>query len=241
MTRVVLPAASRLVVLTGAGISAESGIATFRDAGGLWERHRVEDVATPEAWERDPALVWRFYSARRRQAREAEPNPAHRALAELEARLGDRFLLVTQNVDDLHERAGSSRVIHMHGELRKTRCESCEREPFVDDALHEAEVPRCERCDARLRPHIVWFGEMPFEMHRIERAVQAADVFVTVGSSGAVYPAAGLVREMTYRRRMGERVHTLYVGLERPENAHEFDEIVLGKAGELLPSLFEVA
>src|SRR5437588_1399987 len=158
---------TRVFVLTGAGISAESGVATFRDAGGLWEQHRVEDVATPEGFARDPALVWRFYSERRRRAAEVHPNPAHLALARLEQWLGDGLFLCTQNVDPLHERAGSRRVVHMHGELLKTRCHSCERLPFHDDGAYLDEVPRCDRCGGSLRPHVVWFGEIPFGMGRI--------------------------------------------------------------------------
>jgi len=226
---------TEVFVLTGAGISAESGIATFRDANGLWENHRVEAVASPEGFAADPAVVWRFYAQRRAQALTVAPNPAHRALAELEARLGDRLFLCTQNVDGLHEAAGSTRVTHMHGELMKTRCSVCDRPPF-DDTRHDfAELPRCA-CGALQRPHIVWFGEVPFELHTIKRRVQRAAVFVCVGSSGVVYPAAGLVGEMTYRRQMGEPVRSVYVGLERPANADEFDEVVLGKAGEVLPA-----
>ena len=225
-------------VLTGAGISAESGIATFRDANGLWENHRVEDVASPEGFADDPAVVWRFYGQRRAQALTVAPNPAHRALAALEERLGDHFFLCTQNVDELHEAAGSRRVLHMHGELMKTRCAdpACARPPFADTRHDFAELPRCE-CGALQRPHIVWFGEVPFDMHTIRRRVQKADVFLCIGSSGVVYPAAGLVGEMQYRRSMGQRVRTIYVGLEAPANADQFDEVHAGKAGELLPGL----
>jgi NAD-dependent deacetylase len=232
---------SKLFILTGAGISAESGIRTFRDANGLWETHRVEDVASPEGWRADPALVWRFYSERRRQASTVAPNPAHLALAAVERHLGDNFFLCTQNVDALHERAGSTRLVHMHGELSKSRCEDdgCTTAPFVDEKLYFDAVPRCA-CGARLRPHIVWFGEVPFELHTIKRRVQDCDVFVTIGSSGVVYPAAGLVREITYRKQSGEAVRAVYVGLETPDNAREFDDVVLGKAGELLPALFEL-
>ncbi|MCK6572643.1 NAD-dependent deacylase [Myxococcota bacterium] len=231
-----------IFVLTGAGISAESGIRTFRDANGLWEEHRVEDVATPEGFAADPALVWRFYGQRRAQALTVQPNPAHRALAALEARLGpERFFLCTQNVDHLHEAGGSTEVLHMHGELFRTRCSDprCPKLPFHDERHDFPTLPRCE-CGALQRPHIVWFGEIPFEMHRIKRRLQASHVFVTIGSSGAVYPAAGFVREMLYRRENGERVRTVYVGLERPENADAFDEVRLGPAGVLLPGLFAV-
>lgn len=224
-------------MLTGAGVSAESGIRTFRDGGGLWESYRIEDVASPEGFERDPELVWRFYSERRSEARRLGPNPGHVALAALEKRLEDAFYLCTQNVDGLHERAGSERVVHMHGELDKTRCSdpSCESDPFFDPVETFTSLRRCA-CGALLRPHIVWFGEMPFELHAIKRAVQACDVFVCIGSSGVVYPAAGLVREMHFRRSMGEEVRTVYVGLEPPENADAFDEVLLGRSGEVLPT-----
>src|SRR5580698_2597805 len=156
----------RVFCLTGAGISAESGLATFRGGGGLWDGHRVEEVATPEAWVADKALVWKFYSMRRRDALAAEPNAGHRALARLEERLGERFYLCTQNVDDLHERAGSGRtkgaLHHMHGELFQSRCIECE-EPFEDRKLYEAELPKCSDCGAAVRPHIVWFGEVPLD------------------------------------------------------------------------------
>ncbi len=160
----------RLFVLTGAGISAESGIQTFRDSNGLWEQFRVEDVASPEGWRRDAATVWRFYSDRRAQAKTCAPNPAHQALATLERALGERLFLCTQNVDPLHERAGSKRAVHMHGELFKSRCEddACETTPFVDAGEYRGEgaIPRC-RCGARIRPHIVWFGEVPFDLATI--------------------------------------------------------------------------
>ena len=220
----------RVFVLTGAGISAESGVRTFRDANGLWYEHRIEDVATPEGFARDPMLVWRFYSERRKRLSEVKPNPAHEALARL-----PQIFLCTQNVDDLHERAGSRDVLHMHGELLKTRCDSCDRPPFHDSKGYLEEVPPCE-CGGQLRPHVVWFGEVPFEMDRIFAALQECDLFLTVGSSGAVYPAAGFVSHL---RHVG-KARCVYVGLERPENAHSFDECRLGKAGELLPKLFDV-
>jgi len=158
----------RLFVLTGAGISAESGLATFRGSGGLWNGHRVEEVATPEAWEANPELVWRFYSMRRRDAADAQPNAAHRALADIEEQMGDRFYLCTQNVDDLHERAGSHHLHHMHGELFQSRCVSCER-PFTDRKFYEsgAALPACEVCGDPVRPHIVWFCEIPLDMEGI--------------------------------------------------------------------------
>ena len=223
-------AGARLFVLTGAGISAESGIRTFRDAGGLWEQYRFEEVASPEGWRAHPEVVWRFYGQRRAQADGCRPNAAHAALAALERTLGDRLYVCTQNVDDLHEKAGSMRLHHMHGELFKTRCESCDRPPFDDRAAHDA-IPRCA-CGARLRPHIVWFGEVPFGMDDIARALHACDVFVTIGSSGAVYPAAGFVAAVRGRAK------TVYVGPEAPDNASSFDECRLGKAGDAVPALF---
>jgi NAD-dependent deacetylase len=239
MTSLNLLPTTKLFILTGAGISAESGIATFRDAQGLWENHRVEDVASPEGFEKSPATVWRFYAQRRAQALTVKPNPAHAALAGAERICGDNFFLATQNVDNLHEAAGSQRMVHMHGELFKTRCsdEQCTTAPFFDQRHEFVDLPRCS-CGELQRPHIVWFGEVPFELHTIKRKVQQCDVFVTVGSSGVVYPAAGLVRELSFRKQNGEHCESVYVGLERPDNADEFDRIVLGKAGEVLPLLF---
>jgi NAD-dependent deacetylase len=236
----------RVFVLTGAGVSAESGLKTFRDQGGLWEGYRFEDVATPEAWEEDAVRVWRFYSMRRRDTRSAEPNPAHRALAALEAQLGDRFFLCTQNVDNLHERAGSRRLVHMHGELFVSRCEFhpvapgisaqvCASAPFADEALYESDdaIAHCA-CGGRIRPHIVWFGEIPFEMDRIETEIDRATVMLVVGTSGAVYPAANFVRWA------GPGVRKYYIGPEAPANAQAFTQLVLGNAGEVLPGLIEV-
>ncbi|MGB6690425.1 MAG: NAD-dependent deacylase [Terracidiphilus sp.] len=226
----------RVFVLTGAGISAESGLPTFRASDGLWAGHRVEDVCTPEALERNPALVWEFYSARRASAQTAQPNPAHFALAELEQKLGDRFFLCTQNVDDLHERAGSERLVHMHGELAKSRCEAeCGRSPVEDRAVYRSldEVGRCA-CGTRLRPHIVFFGEIPLEMDRIEREIDRSTVMIVVGTSGSVYPAANFVH---WARQAGER--TIYIGPEAPLNASAFTQVVEGNAGEVLPGLFQ--
>jgi len=223
----------RLFVLTGAGISAESGLATFRGSGGLWNGHSVEQVATPEAWLADPALVWRFYSMRRRDALAAEPNAGHRALAAIEQNLGDNFYLCTQNVDDLHERAGSRRIHHMHGTLFESRCVAC-NQPFPDQAFYEdsASLPRCSNCAAPVRPHIVWFGEVPLDMDEIYRQLSSATTLLVVGTSGSVYPAAGLVHIANQRR-----IRTIYVGPEEPLNAHSFDEILLGPAAEVLPTL----
>lgn len=234
---IAVPPGARVFVLTGAGISAESGIRTFRDANGLWEQYRFEEVASPEGWAADRQRVWRFYAQRRAQAATCQPNAAHRALADLERGLGERLFLCTQNVDDLHEKAGHVRLVHMHGELMKSRCESCSRPPF-EDAVAHAHVPRCE-CGARVRPHIVWFGEVPFEMDLIARELEACDVFVTIGSSGAVYPAAGFVTAVRARSRRGGAVKTVYVGPEEPDNAGMFDECRLGRAAEVVPALFD--
>lgn len=226
----------RVFVLTGAGVSAESGIRTFRDANGLWEQHDIHAVASPEGWAADPSLVWRFYSQRRVQALSVQPNAAHLALAALERRLGERLFLCTQNVDPLHERAGSTRVVHMHGELLKSRCERNHELPFYDEAayLDKQHLPRCE-CGGRMRPHICWFGEVPFEMDTIAEALNACTVLVTIGSSGNVYPAAGFV---SAARRNGAQ--TVYVGPEAPENVHAFDECRLGTATQVVPRLFQL-
>ena len=236
----------RVFILTGAGISAESGVKTFRDNGGLWEQHRVEDVATPEGFERDPVMVWRFYSQRRAQLGEVRPNPAHEALARLERHLGGGLYLCTQNVDPLHEKAGSQRVVHMHGELARTSCSrpGCARTaPFADERqyLGPEELPRCP-CGALLRPAVVWFGEVPHGLAEIFTELSGCDLFLTIGSSGAVHPAAGFVSHLRNEpsTRTGRFAKTVYVGLERPDNAHAFDECRLGKAGELLPTLFEL-
>jgi NAD-dependent deacetylase len=219
----------RVVVLTGAGISAESGVPTFRDADGLWEGHRVEDVATPEAYEAQPTMVQEFYDARRRSLDTVEPNPAHLALGRLEEVLGDDFFLVTQNIDDLHERGGSQRVHHMHGELRSALCRACERRyPWTGDLV---DFPPCPGCGVtELRPDVVWFGEIPYGMDEILLHLQRADVFVSIGTSGAVYPAAGFVQ---YAARHGAR--TLELNLVDSEGTSFFHESRNGPAGTLVP------
>ena len=229
-----LSAADSVFVLTGAGVSAESGIPTFRGVDGLWRNYRIEEVASPRAWHRDPQLVWDFYSMRRRVAAEAKPNPAHVALAKLESALGDRLFVCTQNVDNLHEQAGSRNVVHMHGELFKSRCDTCSRSPFADSNTYEppAEIPRCD-CGGRIRPHICWFGEVPFEMERIYTRLFRSTVFVAVGTSGQVEPAASFVASVA------DRARTIYVGPEKPANASSFSKTYLGNAGEVLPGLFE--
>ena len=218
-----------IVILTGAGISAESGIDTFRDAGGLWEQHRVEDVATPEGFARDPELVQRFYDARRKAVQTVDPNPAHHALALLDREWEGDFLIVTQNVDDLHERAGANRVLHMHGELLSALCSCCEaRQKWSGPLLGQPACPGCG--EAALRPDVVWFGEMPYQMDRIYDALRRADLFVSIGTSGAVYPAAGFVRDA---REMGAQ--TLELNLERSEGSYWFHESRQGRASVLVP------
>lgn len=222
-----------IVILTGAGISAESGLATFRGPGGLWEGHRVEDVCTPEALARDPELVHRFYDERRAALATVEPNAAHRALARLDAEWPGALLIVTQNVDDLHERAGAKRLIHMHGALLSALCADC-----GDRGSWEGRLPpgtACGVCDSlSLRPDIVFFGEMPYEMDAIYRAIAGADVFVSIGTSGAVYPAAGFVE---VARQAGAR--TLELNLERSAGSVMFHESRLGPAGDLVPAWVE--
>jgi NAD-dependent deacetylase len=220
----------KIVVLTGAGISAESGVPTFRDADGLWEGHRVEDVATPEGYDAQPSAVHRFYDARRAALAAVEPNPAHHALARLEERLGDDLLVVTQNIDDLHERAGLTRVWHMHGELLSALCRGCRRRtPWTGDL---GDYPPCPHCGvSELRPDVVWFGEIPYGMDQIQVALASADLFVSVGTSGAVYPAAGFVQ---YAALHGAR--TLELNLQPSEGTHHFDEARHGRAGELVPA-----
>jgi len=220
-----------IVILTGAGVSAESGIATFRGPEGLWEGHRVEDVATPEAFRRNPALVHGFYDARRARLGSVKPNAAHAALARLEAEWRGEFLLVTQNVDDLHERAGSRRLIHMHGELTSGWCLAC------DDRFrwtgHMGEGASCPSCgeSGLVRPDIVWFGEMPYAMERIDDALARCDLFVSIGTSGAVYPAAGFVQTARYHG-----ASTLELNLEPSLGSYMFDQSRTGKAGDIVPS-----
>lgn len=226
-----------IVILTGAGISAESGIDTFRSDGGLWEKYKVEDVATPEGFARDPDLVLGFYDMRREALAQVEPNDAHRALARLEAEFPGELLLVTQNVDDLHERGGSGQVLHMHGELKSALCASCEMRSAWDapDLDRLSNRPPCPVCKARtLRPDVVWFGEMPYQMERIYAALATCDLFVSIGTSGAVYPAAGFVQEA---RVAGAA--TLELNLDLSEGSHFFAESRHGRAGELVPEWVE--
>jgi len=220
-----------IVILTGAGISAESGLATFRGPDGLWEGHRVEDVCTPEALARDPLLVHRFYDERRAKLAEVAPNAAHQALAALDAAWVGDLLIVTQNVDDLHERAGARRLVHMHGALNSALCAACGKAAPWSGALSPGTA--CAGCAApRLRPDIVFFGEMPYEMDRIYDAIAEADLFVSIGTSGAVYPAAGFVQTA---REAGAR--TIELNLEPSAGSALFDESRMGPATRLVPDL----
>ncbi|MBL9133027.1 MAG: NAD-dependent deacylase [Verrucomicrobiaceae bacterium] len=224
-----------IVLLTGAGMSAESGIPTFRGVDGLWEGHRIEDVASPEGFARDPELVHRFYNLRRATLNTVEPNEGHKALARLEREWTGGFLLVTQNVDDLHERAGSEKLIHMHGELRKARCECCGAVLSWSKDLSSG--TRCRACGeiGGLRPHIVWFGEFPFEMDRIMAALGKADLFLCIGTSGVVYPAAGFAREAA--RRPDCRL--IEVNVDQTAISSHFHQRIHGPAAMELPKLVD--
>ena len=228
-----MDAIRNIVILTGAGISAESGIRTFRAEDGLWEDHRVEDVATPQAFRRDPELVQRFYDARRAAVLAARPNPAHEAVARLDREWTGELLIVTQNIDDLHERAGAARVLHMHGEALAAWCTACDARHRWTGTLLDG--PQCPSCGAAaLRPDIVWFGEMPYEMERIFAALARADLFVSIGTSGAVYPAAGFVQQAA-----SHGARTLELNLERSLGSQLFDATRLGPASKLVPEWVE--
>jgi len=222
-----------IVILTGAGISAESGLRTFRADDGLWEDHRVEDVASPQGFRRDPDLVQRFYDERRRNILDAEPNAAHCALGRLDEAWDGELLIVTQNIDDLHERGGARRVLHMHGEGLSAWCTVCDARHRWTGTLRDR--PPCPACgEPALRPDIVWFGEMPYRMDDIFAALVRADLFVSIGTSGAVYPAAGFVQQA---KSAGAR--TLELNLERSQGSVWFDETRLGPASELVPAWVE--
>jgi len=228
----VIDADGPIVVLTGAGISRESGLATFRDRDGIWAKVRLEDVATPEAFARDPARVLAFYNARRRQLRDpaVQPNAAHLALARLSRSWPAGVTVVTQNVDDLHDRAGTANLIHMHGELAKAQCTVCGAVmPWLEDLALDSICPACG-ATGRLRPHVVWFGEIPLDLDRIYAALSGCALFVSIGTSGAVYPAAGFVAEVRGRAR------TLELNLEPSEGTHLFDEAIQGPASVLVPA-----
>lgn len=223
-----------IVILTGAGISAESGLLTFRDNNGLWCGHRIEDVATPQAFTRNPALVHEFYNMRRAQLKDVQPNAAHHALAELQQRHSAKVTIVTQNVDDLHDRASSkndrSILLHMHGELKKARCIVSDEVFEWHDALSEETICPCCKKVARMRPHIVWFGEMPLYMQWIERAISECDLFISIGTSGNVYPAAGFVQQA---RMHG--AHTVELNMEPSAGHSLFEEKIYGPATQIVP------
>ncbi|MGC4122991.1 MAG: Sir2 family NAD-dependent protein deacetylase [Myxococcales bacterium] len=229
-----------MFVLTGAGISAESGIPTFRDDDGLWRRYRIEDVAMADSFARNPGLVWTAISEMRRKVEQAQPNSAHRALAQLEGRIGDWLFLCTQNVDDLHERGGSRWVVHLHGSVARSRCsrDGC-GEAFLDSraGLSPGDVERCRACGAPVRPDLVLFGEVPHELMRVHAALAVCDLFVAVGTSGAVEPAASFAAGLGRRPVPPRRV---YVGPMAPHNAADYDECRLGTACEAMPNLFRV-
>ena len=215
----------KIVILTGAGISAESGVPTFRDAGGLWEGHSVGDVATPAAFRRNPELVHRFYNQRRSDLKSRQPNPAHIAIAKLQQAYPDNVTLVTQNVDDLHERGGSPQILHLHGELRKIRCEFCLKpSDWFDDLSVHTTCPKCQRASF-LRPHIVWFGEVPFGLEHIEQALENVEIFAAIGTSGLVYPAASFVDAASCND-----AHTIEFNVKETTASARFDEIRTGPA-----------
>jgi NAD-dependent deacetylase len=225
-----------VVVLTGAGISAESGIQTFRAQDGLWENHRIEDVATPEGFERDPDLVQQFYNQRRKklQSDTIHPNPAHRALGRLEKELKGQVTVITQNIDNLHERGGSENIIHMHGELLKARCSESGQVIENKDDILSGDLCHCCQIPSQMRPHIVWFGEMPLRMGDIYSALEAADLFISIGTSGVVYPAAGFVHDAKMHG-----AHTIEINLEPSAVESEFEEKRYGKASIEVPKLVE--
>ncbi len=226
-----------IVILTGAGISKESGLETFRDEGGLWSRVRIEDVATPEAYARDPERVLEFYNMRRASMTggNIRPNAAHEALARLEREWPGDVLVVTQNIDDLHEKAGSENLLHMHGEMMKVRCDHCQEAVVWEGTLGLEDS--CAACGTtgRMRPHVVWFGEMPFYMEEIYAALDRCDLFISIGTSGNVYPAAGFVQHV----RMSGHRHTVELNMEPSEGATLFAEAEYGPATELVPAFVD--
>jgi NAD-dependent deacetylase len=224
-----------IVILTGAGISADSGVPTFRGPDGLWEGHAIEDVATPEAFARDPALVQAFYNARRAALPQVVPNAAHLALARLEQEFAGDLLVVTQNVDDLHERAGLTKLRHMHGELTKIFCTACNtRFDCHEDLTVDALCSACNR-HGTLRPDIVWFGEMPYHMEQIDVALARCDLFLSIGTSGNVYPAAGFVRTVRYHRH----AHSVELNLEPSSGSAHFHQAIYGRASQIVPAFVE--
>jgi NAD-dependent deacetylase len=222
-----------IVILTGAGISAESGIKTFRGSDGLWENHQIQDVASPEGFQRDPALVYRFYNERRRQliSDQVQPNPAHHALTQLEKDFNGSFLLITQNIDDLHERSEQKNIIHMHGELLKMRCQRTGKVYPTREDFDAQSICECCQEKGHLRPHIVWFGEMPHFMERIQVALEDCDLFISIGTSGLVYPAALFSQWTPYG------AHKIEINLDRTQVSGQFHETLIGPASEMVPSI----
>jgi len=224
----------RIVILTGAGLSAESGLSTFRDKDGIWARHKIEDVATPEAFARDPEAVLEFYNTRRKGAHGAKPNAAHQALARLEAEFAGEVTTVTQNTDPLHEWAGTKNLIHMHGEILKALCAHCgARQPWEADLSLDLTCGACKRAGG-MRPDVVWFGEMPYRMEDIHAALGTCDLFISIGTSGNVYPAAGFV---ALARAVG--AHTVELNLEPSEGVSLFAEAIHGRATEVVPAFVD--
>ncbi len=225
----------KVVVLTGAGISAESGLKTFRDNDGLWESHRVEEVATPQAFQKDPEMVWRFYKQRYFQLEEVKPNPGHFALKKLEDHLGKNFFIITQNVDGLHQKAGNERVLEMHGSLHDCFCTKCSTRFRMKDINLTPDIPLCPECEGSLRPDIVWFGEIPYYMKEIDAILKNINYFLVIGTSGTVQPAASFL----YLAKMN-RANTIGVNLAEPENMLFINEFHKGRSGELLPELVDL-
>ncbi|MEA3475617.1 MAG: NAD-dependent deacylase [Candidatus Cloacimonadota bacterium] len=225
---------NKIVVLTGAGVSAESGLKTFRDSDGLWENYRVEDVATSEAFNNNPELVWEFYKQRYEQLKTAKPNPAHFALKKLEDLTGDNFSLITQNIDGLHTQAGNRNVIEMHGSIGRCFCVKCNNDYSISEINLDELIPSCPECKGMLRPDVVWFGELPYHLDRINDLIKEADYFIIIGTSGMVYPAAGFLQVAKYYKAI-----TIGINREKPANFQFIDRFYQGKAGELLPKLVD--
>ncbi len=225
---------SKVIALTGSGISAESGIKTFRDSGGLWENHRIEDIASVDGFNRNSLRVWNFYKQRYTESLDCQPNPGHYALVKLEEYLGKNFTLITQNVDGLHGKAGSKHVWEIHGSLQRCYCTSCKAKYNMQEVLNELPTPTCKLCNTILRPDIIWFGEIPYFLAEIETALRNCEYLIVVGTSGIVYPAAGFVMSAKLLGAM-----TIGINLEKPANLSFIDEFYQGKSGDLLPELVQ--